>query len=47
VDELRSSSGLEERNSAAAIVICCMRTRPASAASMVCMPWAPPVWISE
>ena len=44
---LRSSSGFEERVSAIAIVIWPARTRPASDVSIVCMPCAPPVWMSE
>ena len=44
---LRSSSGLDERASAASVEIRPARTRPASEASMVCMPWDAPVWISE
>ena len=44
---LRSSSGFEDRVSAIAIVILPARTRPASEVSMVCMPCAPPVWMSE
>ena len=44
---LRSSAGSEERVSASAIVILPSRTRPASEASIVCMPYCPPVWMSE
>ena len=43
----RISAGCEERVSAVAIVILPARTRPASEESIVCMPSAPPVWISE
>ena len=44
---LRISAGSEARLSAAAMVILPSRTRPASEASIVCMPCWPPVWISE
>ena len=44
---LRISLGSEERLSATDIVIRFSRTRPASEASIVCMPCWPPVWISE
>ena len=44
---LRSSSGLEERVTAISSVMRPARTRPASEASIVCIPCAAPVWISE
>ena len=44
---LRSSSGFDERVSAVAIVTRPARTSPASEVSMVCIPCAPPVWMSE
>src|SRR5215217_5077663 len=44
---LMSSSGLEERDLATSIVILPLRTRPASEASIVCMPCDAPVWMSE
>src|SRR5262249_26879501 len=43
----RISTGCEDRDSASAMVIRPSRTRPASEASIVCIPCSPPVWISE
>ena len=43
----RSSAGWPERVSAAAIVMWPSFTRPASEASIVCMPCWAPVWMSE
>ena len=42
-----SSSGVDERFWASSRVILLVRTSSTRAASMVCIPWAPPVWSAE